>query len=101
MAKQDQGTCVVTGQPAVCRGLSSTCYQSARKMIAAGETTWEELEARGLAKPARRSVRGAFREAFRNSLDASRIIDEPAYKSISQYHAWCFNRALFLLVGAF
>jgi hypothetical protein len=33
------------------RGLCSSCYQSARLLIASGKTTWEKLEASGRTKP--------------------------------------------------
>jgi hypothetical protein len=38
-----------------CRGLCVSCERWARQQIAEGKTTWEQLVARGLALPARRS----------------------------------------------
>ncbi len=33
------------------RGLCMMCYSSAKKMVAAGRATWEQLERMGLARP--------------------------------------------------
>jgi hypothetical protein len=41
------------GKIAHTRGLCFTCNTRARKRIAAGETTWKELEERGEALPAK------------------------------------------------
>jgi hypothetical protein len=38
-----------------CRGLSDRCVGRARRAIAAGETTWERLQAEGLALPPQQS----------------------------------------------
>lgn len=35
-----------------CRGLCWKHYQQARNYVKAGKTTWETLEAKGMAKPA-------------------------------------------------
>lgn len=40
------------------RGLCRPCYMSARFQIKRGNTSWEELESLGLAKPSRRSATG-------------------------------------------
>ena len=34
-----------------CRGLSVVCYQAARRKVADGTTTWEQLVQEGLALP--------------------------------------------------
>jgi len=46
--------CVITGEDAVCRGLSARCYQAASQAVKDGKVTWEELEAKGLALPPKR-----------------------------------------------
>lgn len=33
------------------RGLCTSCYQSGRKLIHSGQTTWEQLEQLGLSRP--------------------------------------------------
>lgn len=54
------------GGKAYSRGLCKRCYEAAYHLIRGGETTWGELEGRGLCRP--RAKRGpkprAFRRAF-------------------------------------
>lgn len=38
-------------EAADCRGLCLKCYSIAKKMVASGKTTWEQLEENGMAKP--------------------------------------------------
>lgn len=58
--------CLVTGKDATTRGLCASCYSSAAALVKAGKTTWEALEAAGLALPSRRKNTGpnAFAAAF-------------------------------------
>lgn len=53
--------------PAMSRGLCSTCYLSAYRAIAAGKTSWRKLENRGLAIPStrRRSLLGKIIKKFK------------------------------------
>lgn len=46
------------------RDLCATCYVNARRMIAAGETTWVELESLGLSKVVETKHHNLFREAY-------------------------------------
>jgi hypothetical protein len=41
------------GRIATQRGLCETCYARLKARVRAGQTTWADLEARGLALPAR------------------------------------------------
>lgn len=44
------------------RGLCLQCYGQAKKMVEAGETTWEQLEEMGLA-----GAGSKFKQAFNNA----------------------------------
>lgn len=57
------------------RGLCGTCYQMARQHVLKNETTWEELEALGLAAPTKRRASGK-RGLFTAALDA-KSADQP------------------------
>jgi len=61
-------SCVVPGcsREATSRGLCGSCYLAASKLVKQGRTTWEALQARGLAlaPTAGRAGTGAFRKAF-------------------------------------
>ncbi len=60
-------TCILKtcSRPRKTRGLCNACNASAKKAIAAGETTWGELEAEGMATPARpRGRRSPMAEAI-------------------------------------
>ncbi len=46
------------------RGLCPRCYQTALRMIARGETTWEQLEEIGMSRPAREPLPSVFAEKF-------------------------------------
>jgi len=56
-----------TNPPEV-RGMCRSCYQAARKRVADGQITWEQLEAEGLAQPAYERAAGPFERAFRERL---------------------------------
>lgn len=43
--------CTRTEAPALKRGLCVQCHGKANAMVKSGRTTWEKLEAMGLAKP--------------------------------------------------
>lgn len=45
--------CVVCGAVAYCRGLCSRHLKVARRLVRDGRASWAELEARGLARPAK------------------------------------------------
>lgn len=53
-----KGKCLVRGcqEPIKSRGLCSTHYQAAIRQIEKQPTTWEQLEAEGLAKPLRKTA---------------------------------------------
>lgn len=67
--EKEKPKCVVTGEPAVSRGLCARCYQAASSLVKSGKVTWEELEARGLALPSTRADAGPnpFLEAYNQS----------------------------------
>lgn len=52
-AKDEAQPCLVPEcqKEAKLRGLCPSCYQSARRLVAHGEVTWEELGRRGRARP--------------------------------------------------
>lgn len=45
------------------KGLCMKCYSSAKKMVTAEETTWEQLEEKGLAILSNDPFREAFNDA--------------------------------------
>jgi len=56
------------------RGLCACCYQVARSMVAAGKTTWEVLETRGLALPSKTMPEGG---RFAMAFAASEPVEQP------------------------
>lgn len=60
--------CLIPGchRRAVARGLCEPCVVSARRLVSAGKTTFADLEAMGLARPALRGPGklGPFLQAF-------------------------------------
>lgn len=61
-----KSTCMIEGceRQVRVRGLCLQCYQSAFVHVKAGRTSWEQLEAAGLALPARAYRRSPFVIAF-------------------------------------
>jgi hypothetical protein len=58
--------CLVCEKASKSRGLCSLCYQAASQRVKSGKVTWGQLEAVGLAKPAKNvsNAQNAFSVAF-------------------------------------
>lgn len=56
--------CQRTASSSMGRGLCLVCYSKAKKMVAAGTTTWTELVSLGLAKPGVEEADDPFTQAF-------------------------------------
>lgn len=50
-SKRKSNECLHCDRPAHCRGLCAVCYELARREVAAGQSTWEDLEKKGYVKP--------------------------------------------------
>lgn len=57
------------------RGLCLTCYQVARALVIANQTTWEALEAKGKVKPLRTA--GSIRTAAMHWMLSDEITPTP------------------------
>lgn len=66
--RKNPETCTVHGckEPAETRGLCASCYQSARRRVQVGDTSWEKLERTGLCRPLRRG-RTAFSKVYQEA----------------------------------
>ncbi len=72
-AEKAKAVCLTPGcgREAHIRGLCNRCATGARKAIKDGKTTWEQLEAMGLAKPPKHNViggKGVFAAALEKAL---------------------------------
>lgn len=47
----DGETCPCCGRKAQCRGVCNATFMAAKRMVARGEITWEELERKGKVGP--------------------------------------------------
>lgn len=71
MEPKTKTKCVVRGcgkEASGSRGMCQACYMAAWRRVNDGETSWPELEKKGLAKPRRptREKRSAFSRALMN-----------------------------------
>ena len=56
MKRKRSCACCKKSKPLIARELCSSCYAAANRAVRAKETTWQGLEADGLAGPRRSSV---------------------------------------------
>ena len=59
--------CTRVSAPSLERGLCLLCYSKAKKLVAAGTTTWSELVRMGLANPTSKESIDPFTAAFNKS----------------------------------
>ena len=64
MSQDTTNTCKITGcdKPVHSRGLCHTHYKMLLRMVQAGETTWQDLEEKGICDKASRTVNPQDRE---------------------------------------
>ncbi len=99
MADQPSSTCIIPGcgGEVHARGLCVRDYIAATRLIASGQTTWSELEAYGIVRPARQlKKRGA---TVKKLLKQSRRVGVMIPTTLAVHSSPLFSHALDVLPG--